>query len=308
MPDKLLSFNDEGVQFAWDATSLSNFMKCPRYYQLVNLEGWQPRQKSVHLLFGGWFASAIENYHKHRHAGASHDEATLAQTQWLLEETWDEDKWDGAWISGHDTKTRETLVRSFVWYVEHYLTLDEEVFPITLVGDEQRPALELSFTMDLGDDILWCGHMDRVVSPGEGTYVMDQKTTGGAISSYFFKGFLLDPQMSGYTLAGKTLYHLPLKGVIIDAIEIKVGFTRFGRGFVNRSESQLEEFVEVAKSYIADAQRMTADGNFRPNFASCGNYGGCAFREVCTKSPEHRENFLRADFTRQPRWDPLERR
>jgi hypothetical protein len=43
------------------------------------------------------------------------------------------------------------------------------------------------------------------------------------------------------------------------------------------------------------------------NLSACGNYGGCPFRELCSRSPKVRENFLKSDYV-DHNWDPLKAR
>jgi len=312
MPHSPKSFTPEGYQFAWDATSLGNYMKCPTYYKYVNLEGWQPRNKSVHLIFGGLYASALEHFYKNVAGGMTPLAATHAVVREALIDTWHptEDEPEGApWISGHDKKTRETLIRTIIWYLDQFeLTPHEVATPVHILSDD-RPAVELSFSVPFDEsEYLWCGHIDRLVEYNGGVYVMDQKTTGGSLTSYYFRGFALDVQMSGYTFGAAVGYSLPVKGVIIDAAQILVGGTKFARGFVNRSPSQLDEWHATAAYYMNEAKRAVESGEFAMNTTSCMNYGGCAFHAICERSPVHRPNFLEADFVRRPRWDPLERR
>ena len=187
----LKSFDESGIQYAWDATSLSNYEKCPRYYQFVNLLGYQPKDKSVHLIFGGLYAAALEHYHKYLTEGMSVDDATIAVVRAAMVETWEydwEDDVDGQrtkipgsgkpWDSMHSTKTRETLIRSIVWYLDHFA--DDETKVIYTDG---VPAVEYSFALPLDNDIVWCGHIDRLVEYSGDPYVMDQKTSGSTISS-----------------------------------------------------------------------------------------------------------------------------
>jgi hypothetical protein len=323
MTQVLKSFDDDGVQFAWDATSLSNYEKCPRYYQYVNLLGYQPKDKSVHLIFGGLYAAALEHYYKYLTEGMSVDDATLAVVRSAMVETWeydteptgegDEGYPDGVniirgsgkpWDSMHSTKTRETLIRSIVWYLDHFADDATEI----LYSDDGKPGVEYSFALPLDNDIIWCGHIDRLVSYNGDPYVMDQKTSGSTISSRFFKQFTPDIQMSGYTYAGKVIFNLPVKGVIIDAAQIAVGFTRFERGFVHRTEDQLDEWLDNSMLNILRAREDTSDNRFPMNRQSCGNYGGCQFRDVCSASKSHSKRLLAADFVQRPRWDPMERR
>jgi hypothetical protein len=41
------------------------------------------------------------------------------------------------------------------------------------------------------------------------------------------------------------------------------------------------------------------------NDTACDKYGGCEFREVCSKSPSVRDKFLKADFKQEEPWNPL---
>ena len=60
----LLSFDESGIQFGWDSTSIKIAQECLYKYKLKMIDGWTPFRKSVHLSFGGWYASALESFHK----------------------------------------------------------------------------------------------------------------------------------------------------------------------------------------------------------------------------------------------------
>lgn len=77
------------LQTAWDASSLKNLQFCPRYYQYVNIEGWQI--DNINLSFGRFAADAFERYQKMRLEGATKDDAQLAVLKWLINATWNED-------------------------------------------------------------------------------------------------------------------------------------------------------------------------------------------------------------------------
>jgi hypothetical protein len=76
---------------------------------------------------------------------------------------------------------------------------------------------------------------------GGSLYVMDQKTTGGTVGTYYFEQFSPNNQMSLYSWAGQAILRSPVRGVIIDAAQIAVNFTRFERGITTRSKDQLDE-------------------------------------------------------------------
>lgn len=304
-----------GVQYAWDATSLKMAETCPRYYQYSMMECWTPAMKSTHLIFGGHYAKALERFYKYLAQNMDY-EAALTETVWqALYDTWENRRVDESgneipgtghpWISFDNAKTRENLIRSIIWYLDAYK--DSDVIKTWIMSDG-KPAVELSFTLQVDNGILFCGHLDRVVSYGDDPYIMDQKTTGSTITPRFFDQFSPDSQMSLYTFCGRAVLGNPVKGIVIDGAQIAVGFTRFERGFTFRTESQLEEWYEGALATIETTQRYTLKGFFPMNPASCGNYGGCQYRSVCSKSPELRESFLKADFVKRTQWNPLERR
>lgn len=324
------SFNTTGVQVVWDSTSIGLAKTCLKKYQYKLIEGWSNPNLSVHLRFGQHYASALEHYYKHVALGMSEEDAVIEVVREALEDTWDNRLFEGEvsedegtpglastrsalrpvlntgapWNSMHNIKTRETLVRSIVWYLDHF---KDDPAPVHILADG-KPAVEYSFAIPVDNGITFTGHLDRLVDYAGHPYVMDQKTSGSTIGPSFFDQFNPNVQMSMYTFAGQVALGVPVKGVIIDAAQIAVGFTRFERNFTMRTEDQLEEWYANAMYTIAEAQRATRENFFPMNEASCGNYGGCEFRHICSKSPRVREQFLSSNFVKNDPWDPSARR
>lgn len=366
------SFDSEGRQWAWDSTSLKDAETCLRLYYYRHIEGWTPARKSVHLLFGGWYATALERYHKLLALGSTEDEALAKVVHEALIATWfyppcpdcsgrghfdvteqarQQMTWAGKvdwaheecekcfgtgvlrdegkpWESDHNFKTRENLIRTIIWYIDQFG--EDDPLKVVHLADG-TPAVEYSFTFELTDSLVYCGHIDRLVEYQGELYVQDQKTTGTTVTQRYFEQFHHpDTQMTGYTFAGKVIASKPVKGVIIDAAQIAVGFSRFDRGFTFRTPAQLEEWHSTSLYHIERARISTDAYNslvraneyststeekykhleiaFPMNPTSCDKYGGCAFKSVCSRSPEVRPQFLKADFVQGPRWNPLERR
>jgi hypothetical protein len=324
------------IQFATDSTSLGYLKTCPRLYEYTILEGWRSRGESVHLKFGQLYHSGLETYDKLRAQGYEHEIALHEVTQWAMEATWERsvdmtgpepdslhhEPTSGPWVSDHHSKNRETLIRSIIWYLDEFRN-DPAA---TLILANGKPAVELSFRMEMewgpeaGYDekpqklpvkqtqpYLLCGHLDRVVEFGGQRYVLDRKTTGSSPTPHYFDGFAPDNQMSIYTLAARVQFSTPVAGVIIDAAQVAVGFTRFQRGFTYRTEAQLEEWLADFRFWTAQAEGFAEASHWPMNDRSCGMYGGCTFRKICSKSPEVRERFLESDFERRP-WNPLQSR
>lgn len=294
---------ENGMQWAWDATSITAAMTCPRKYYYTMIAQIQPAELSVHLRFGGLYATALEHFYKHRAEGKSIDESLLLVVKEAMLATWTD---NGPEAFGHPAKSRFGLIRSIVWYVDQFGEESDAGIQTHHLANG-KPAVELSFSFEISDDIMFCGHLDRVVTYAGQKYVMDQKTTGGTIGPYFFDQFRMDNQMSLYTLAGQAILNSPIKGVLIDGAQIAVGFTRFERGFTYRTKEQLDEWLETALEIIHRTRSYTALGKFPMNLSACGNYGGCPFKKICETTPSHRAEVIKAEF-RPKLWDPIERR
>lgn len=296
------------LQLAFDSTSLGALKECPRKYELVILEGHVARHENVHLAFGQLYHGALETYDHKRFAGSTHDEAVREAVRYCLVNTrvalpngsWRPRDW------GDSQKNRFTLVRTVVWYLEQFK--DDPARTVRLAND--KPAVELSFRFETdytsvaGETFLLCGHMDRVAEFEGSIYVLDRKTTKHTLYPEFFDGFSPDNQMSLYDIAIRVVYGQPSKGIIVDAAQVGVTFSRFLRGFVPRSDEQRAEWYADAGYWMGQAEVFAIKNYWPMNDKSCGNYGGCQFRGICGKSPLVRDKWLQANFTRRV-WDPL---
>lgn len=298
------SFDSDGLQFAWDATSIELASTCLRKYYYSIIASVEPKRKSVHLIFGGIYAAALEHFYRYRAEGDSIDTALRRVVHEALIASWDSAT--GAPLEFNDAKkTRANLIRSIIWYVDEFGDEAESGIQTYHLSDG-APAVELSFALELSNTIVLCGHLDRVVSYGGHLYWMDQKTTGGTVGPYYFEQFKPHNQFMLYTWAGQTILHSPVKGGIIDAAQVAVGFTRFERHPITFTAGQIEEWLDSAQYHIAAARSAAALRRFPMNLASCGNYGGCPFRSLCARDPAVRENFLQGDYVhRETPWDPI---
>ncbi len=283
------------LQINWSANSLGLLKTCPRKYQLSKIEGWVPKDQSMHLRFGIMVTDALERYDRAVAKGTIHEEALENTTALALAES-------AGWETGDSKKNRDTLIRTIVWYLETYK--DDPAKTLILASGE--PAVELAFKFEIdhkpsGFDgpYLLNGRLDKLVTIGDDPYVLDHKTTGSTIGSYYFDRYDPDNQMSLYTFASQVVYSMPFKGVLIDAIQTAVGFTAFGRGLVHRSTGQLEEWLQDTKTWLDIAQVYAERNHWPMNEASCNNYGRCQFAGICNKDPAVREIFLSTDFERR---------
>jgi hypothetical protein len=303
------------MQLAWDSTSIGLLKECPRKYQLTMgtaLEpGWSPRAESVHLRFGQEVHSARQVYDTARASGLGHDDALDAAVDAALRSTFDYNLMR-PWFSDHKEKNRYTLLRTIVWYLDEYGPND----PLqTVMLANGKPAVELSFRMQTdmrtpdSEPVMLCGHMDRLVTANfdQRTYIADIKTTGSTIGTEYFSKFSPDNQFSLYSFASKIVYSQPVAGLIVDAIQVAVTFSRPQRGLVPRHPAQLEEWYKDLGVWLAQAYDYARRGHWPMNDKSCNNYGGCPFRGICAHVPSIRDEWLQASFVHRA-WDPLRAR
>jgi hypothetical protein len=241
-----------------------------------------------------------------------HMDALVEVVHEALVSTWDYEKDEAGadipgtgapWLSTHNLKTRENLIRTLVWYFEHFNPDPAEIFTLS----NGKPAVEYTFKINVTDSLIFSGHLDRVVIFGGETFVMDQKTTSSSFGPYYSARFNPDTQMSNYTFAAKMIFGSPISGVLIDAAQVAAGFSRFERFPTHRGPDGLNEWLDDMLRLIDQMHQYTKAGYFPMNRASCHKYSGCEFRDICNRPPSLRRNFLEANFTKRE-WNPLRSR
>jgi hypothetical protein len=302
------------IQYAIDSTSIGMLKTCPRLYYYTMIEGWAPKDDSIHLRFGIEYHHALETYAHQRAEGVQHSAAVQATVREILLRTggWDPDRSTKA----GKYKNRETLVSLVVDYLDHFVDDRCE----TYILESGKAAVELSFRFELdfapmtdpAQPYVLSGHLDRVVRFNDHLFVMDHKTTLTTPGDYYFDQYEPNNQMTLYTIAGGVILHTPIKGVMIRAGQILLEKPhRFVTGFTYRTPDQIQEWLDDLKVHLANAEVYATEDYWPMNDTACGNYGGCKFRKVCSKDPGVREAFLRADFNQlgeNEKWNPLRSR
>lgn len=312
------------IQFAWSSLTLDLIKTCPRKYQYSVIDRWGSRDESIHLRFGIEYHSALQDYAISRAKGIKHDDAihdTIRELHSRVHD-WDVDRTGRA----GKYKNRETIASLVIDYLDHFVDDPAETF----ILDNGEPAVELSFrfALDWGphhivirsdgkiheeiqhlQPYLLCGHLDRVVSFHDSLYVMDAKTSISTLGSYWFDQWSPSNQMSLYSLAGKIILNQPIKGVIIDAAQVLLEKpNNFARGFAYRTEDQLTEWLSDLQYYLHQAETYATANYWPQNDTACNKFGGCVFRDVCSKSPQVREQYLAAQFDKtdiNQAWNPF---
>ena len=306
------SFSEEipGLQTAWDSTSFGMLKSCPRKYELMMVQQWRPKKMAGALRFGILFHTAMELYEEELAHSKDKRKALRACLRNVMSAAGEYK--DGEflpWTTDDNKRNPYTLARAITWYFDHYQNDPAE----TITLDNGLPAVELSFKIPLaveaptGEQYVICGHIDRMARCAGNTWVVDYKTTTKTLGDSYYRQFSPHNQFCLYTMAANTVYRCPVSGVMVDAVQLAVGFTRFGRHMVMFTKGQLDEWFANTLRYIKVAEEYAMEERWPMNEESCHHWGGCRFREVCSKDPASRQNFLEADFHREP-WDPMQNR
>jgi hypothetical protein len=307
------------IQYAWDSTSLGYLKTCPRLYYYHMICGYIAKDESIHLRFGGEYHAAIQDFENFRAGGYQYEDALRETLRLLLIRIRDWDPDTGTKAGSY--KNPRTLVQLVVDYFDNY----REDPAKTVILENGKPAVELTFKFELdfgpqshsdrglNTNYLLCGHLDRVVSMNDNIMVIDHKTTTTTLSDYWFNQFAPNNQMTLYTFAGKVVMDMEVKGVVIEGAQIGLEkFTsKFVRGFTYRSDDLIDEWLNDLEYHLNAAESFAEAGHWPMNDMSCDKYGGCRFRDICSKNPSVREHYLKSDFIQLPedeRWNPLKAR
>lgn len=291
-----MMFSDkvENLQIAWDSTSIGAFKQCPRRYYYSIIKGYR-KPKNLAIDFGVRFHEVLEGFFKEKASGTPHVEAARKAVAEALKH--------GRKLGEGDTKrTLKTFVRAVAWYTEQYKN-----DPLKTLSPK---TVEMSFKFDsslknsFGEEIILCGHLDRVAELDGDLWAVDLKTTGRTIGEYYFKDYTPDNQVSLYAIATKIVLNRPAKGVIIDAVQLQVGATNFGRGFVYRSKEQCEDWLAEMPYWLAMAEVSATKNLWAQNDKSCF---WCDYKEVCSLPTRNRERFLENNYEVK-KWRPLDPR
>lgn len=277
-------------QVVWDASSLETFITCPTKYKYGYIDNLRSlRGRNAASYWGTAFHDGIEAYDTALFYEVSRGDAVDFAVHTVVERY-------GHTLQGADNTSRnlDTLIRAVVWYDAHYADDKYE----TIASPDGTPALEEKFTVPLWDGKhRLSGRIDALKSFENTLYVFDHKTTTTTIGEYYFKDFRPSFQFICYIWAVRQFVEQPVRGVIINACQTAAGFARFGRSIYQVNEAELLEFEKEMTTYMEMADDM-ADASYWPrNPSSCGKYGGCDFRNVCSQSPEFRPTWLAEDFT-----------
>ena len=194
------------------------------------------------------------------------------------------------------------LCRAVVYYLDKYFETD---YP-RLFEAGGEIGVEMTFAIEIENDWVLTGRIDRIINDKNGIQILDQKTSGGPLDRKYFANYTPNNQISAYQLAGQIAFPKRVSALLIDAISIAGGKITFARANIARSKPQLNEWIKNTKSLINNIHTFDPSDHtdFPQNPSACGMFGGCPFREVCSSNPDVRDIILNEDFIKSP-WNPV---
>src|SRR5262245_25178414 len=289
-----------GVQYAWDSTALEYLKRC-KYLHKFKKDGWEPKEEAIALRFGREYHKCLQDYEILKALGRKHKDCVFDVVRNLLFRLVD-------WNPDDKKRNRDTLVRTVVWYLEKFK--DDNAKTLILTNGDPAVEITFSFELDFGpknstQPYVLCGKLDRVVDFNEDLFVMDRKTTTWGLGATYQRMWTPHNQMSLYTLAGKRVFMTEIKGVIIDAAQLLIGSTNYDRFFIYRTQEQLDEWLHDLEAHLRWYEHCLEFDRWPQDDTSCDKYGGCTYREVCSKPESVRQGCLRSSFEQVEPWNPL---
>lgn len=285
-------------QLSFDNTSISIFKDCPRKYYYTIVQGYRTKIKASPLTFGSAYHAALEEYELHLSSGVEFALRKAIRVAFAHSKEP---------FGVENTRTRTTLIRSIIWYSEQFKSdpLKTVIFPNGRLGLEMSFSFELPFQSQNGELLEYCGHIDKLADYQGQLFAVERKHTVQTLSPQFFSRYQFSAQIAGYVFAGKVVFDRPVSGAIIEATQVGVNFSRFGRNVVYRVNDHLEEWMQDTHYWINQIESAHMQNYFPHNSESCSKYAGCQFREVCIKPKFARDAVLNSAFIKD-KWDPTQ--
>jgi len=249
------------------------FLACRKKYQLSRK--WESRIKDYNLALGTVVHAALPVWDLTRSQDKTLEEIIRASERENVEE-------------------KEVLLEEATSLVLGYIEKWQGNY-LTLISTEVKfEGIELA--KGIGNT----GTLDGLTEKGGSYWIVERKTSGGALGQ-FLKKYDLDSQTTGYAVLAEKEFKLVIKGVCLDVL-LKVNGKRpdaeFHREWIEISELKKEEWLLTTLRISADMQRAQQEDAYYPNWGACFNYyGTCPYWDYCRM--ENNEKVLESTHRRK---------
>lgn len=322
--------------FGIDATQIRTWLRCRRrwfYGHGLSLEPNAAIGSDADLLFGSQVHASLEQWDSLLATTSLPEEEILLKVlagAWAATASWEQHPDLAA-----GPKSRDSLIRLLIWYAAQFGGRED---PIQSVCWRGEAMVEIPFSVDAGELAValdcpgldfgawrqpprFTGRFDGLVWGLEGeAWVHERKTTAASLSSFYFARYHPEVQTSLYPIVARYLFpQLPIQGVLLEAIQTGVGFSRVQRVELRRHPEQLQESLAAFAGVLREMAAAEVEGSLETgslldqeplyplNEASCTAGGRpCQFRELCLDRPANRQAVITANWHTRTPWNPLD--
>ena len=314
-PDTLDQFISQlSEKETFDNSSINTFMRCRRLYLYNHEWNLHPETEAKALTYGNAIHDAL--YHWYKGDGA--DEAIMAFAKRCSAPGTEID----LELDVTEGNKQEYSIEWGIYLLRKYFKenpIDSDPFE-TLLDNDGKPYLELGFAVNAGEG-MFVGRIDRIArykETGE-LYVIDHKTTKGALNDYYWAQYNPNNQFTGYMWGVHELLGEMPVGCIINAIrvyqfkQIKKNETLeeklFARSWIKPTFEQVEDRAKEIRETIADIKSARLRGIhafYRNAPNACGMWRGCEFRPVCSSRTADVAQLIAAGSYKTQHWFPYD--
>lgn len=222
------------------------------------------------------------------------------------------------WFPDNPAKDRMQAVRVCVWYSEELKS--GTLRPLSLEDEDgvHRAMTEMNWQVPFmkiqGRVFTLTGNWDSVKQLGKSeetnpveVFPADYKTTKYTLDDSHFASYSPGWQVDLYDLVAEQVLPPGLRelygGVLIEGIQVGVGWVRFGSRTFKKEPEQRAELQRELAYWMTLAIEFNNLGYYPRNRSHCRL---CQFKPVCGARPEDRAKVLRDGFVRSF-WNPLTR-
>ncbi len=284
------------LRLVWDATTLAAFMCDPLSYYWKYVQGYRSLEPSIDLLWGTAWDKSMAHYHLARsrvdrlQAIESTVAFAIAHAKKVgLDAVAAENK------RKHNKKNLSTLIRSIVWYDDEH-------------GDYEfyKPVFEnpTQLCRHLVDDYYVVGNFDQIVrdrNTGK-RLVVERKSTDVCIGQRYWQTYDPSVQVNVYDWLLSVEHNT--QGVLLEAVQTAVGFSRFDYHTVYRTAEQRNHWESVMRYYIGLASDLAASGDWKVAMNIGAQRWESVTRDIQRRTPMVWSGMLETEMVKRPIWDP----
>lgn len=200
----------------------------------------------------------------------------------------------------NDKRSIQNGIKILTDYFKKYETDDFEIAKLN-----NKPCVELDFSFPLAEiehenykvEIEYFGRIDCIMKciSTQNLMVFDHKTTS-KLGGSFINRHKPNHQYTGYMMGAASL-GLPVKGFVINGIQVAKTKTEFLRQVTIRDESDFGEFKEMVVETVYRYLRAKKLDRWYMNAPSpCTAYNGCQYIDICQLPATLRETAIKNKY------------